>query len=95
MLLEIPYKNGDVVSLKLASGEEVLGRLEEEKGDTLVLSKPRMITAMQEGIGLAPFMFSVSIDSKCAFKTASILCITKTEEGFAKQYLEGTTGIQV
>ena len=50
---------------------------------------------MQDGIGLAPFMFSVSIDSKCAIKLQSVLCISKTEEGFAKQYLEGTTGIQM
>lgn len=95
MLIDIPYKNGDVVSLKLASGEEILGRLEEEKGTDLIISKPRMITAMQDGIGLAPFMFSVSIDSKCAIKLQSVLCISKTEEGFAKQYLEGTTGIQM
>ena len=95
MLLDIPYKVGDVVSLKLASGEEILGRLEEEKGNDFVLTKPRMITAMQDSLGLAPFMFSVSVDSKCVIKAQSVLCITKTEEGFAKQYLEGTTGIQM
>ena len=30
MLIETPYKNGDTVSLKLSSGEEIVGRLEEE-----------------------------------------------------------------
>lgn len=95
MLLDIPYKSGDVVSMKLASGEEIIGRLDEEKGDNLILSKPRMITAMQDSLGLAPFMFSVSVDSKCAIKTQNILCVSKTEEGFAKQYIEGTTDLKL
>jgi len=95
MLINVPYKKGDVVSIKLASGEEVLGTLEEEKGDSLIVSKPRMIAAMEQGIGLAPFMFSVNLDGKCEFKAQSILCITKTEEGFARQYTQHTTGIQV
>jgi hypothetical protein len=30
MLLETPYKNGDTISLKLSSGEEILGRLDSE-----------------------------------------------------------------
>jgi small nuclear ribonucleoprotein (snRNP)-like protein len=31
MLIEAPYKNGDIVTLKLTSGEELIGKLEEEK----------------------------------------------------------------
>lgn len=95
MLLDVPYKVNDVVSLKLSSGEEVIGKLDEEKADSYVISKPRMITAMQEGIGLAPFMFSVSVDAKSVIKMQNVLCITKTEEGFAKQYIEGTTDFKL
>ena len=95
MLIDIPYKNGDVVSLKLSSGEEVVGRLEEDKPDGLVLSKPMMLTASQQGLGLAPFMFSVDPESKLLIKAGSVLCVTKTEKSFASQYLENTTGITV
>lgn len=95
MLIDIPYKNGDVVSLKLSSGEEVVGRLEEDKPDGMVLSKPMMLTASQQGLGLAPFMFSVDPESKFLIKTGSVLCVTKTEKSFASQYLENTTGITV
>jgi hypothetical protein len=93
MLLEIPYKNGDVVSLKLTSGEEVVGRLEEEKGTSVTLSKPMMITATQQGLGLAPFMFSVSPTSKFVLNSNSVMCVTKTEKQFAAQYIENTTGL--
>jgi hypothetical protein len=95
MLLNIPYKAGDCISVKLSSGEEIIGRLEEESGDKLVVSKPMMITATQEGLGLAPFMFSVSANAKFVLSTANVLCAVKSEDEFAKQYLENTTGIQV
>ena len=95
MLIDIPYKNGDVVSLKLSSGEEVVGRLEEEKGDGMVLTKPMMLTAAEQGLGLAPFMFSVAHDAKFLIKSANVLCVTKTEKEFANQYLQNTTGLQL
>jgi len=40
MLIEAPYKIGDVVSLKLSSGEEILGRLESEDTNNYTLKKP-------------------------------------------------------
>ena len=59
MLLETPYKIGDTVSFKLSSGEELVGRLESENDKSYTLNKPMVIIAQQQGLGLAPFMFSV------------------------------------
>ena len=95
MLINVPYKNGDVISLKLASGEEVVARLEEEKDSDLIVTKPMMLVSAQEGLGLAPFMFSVAPDAKFNIKLSSVLCVTKTEDGFGKQYLEQTSGLQL
>lgn len=93
MLLETPYKNGDTVSLKLSAGEEIIARLEEETDDFVKLHKPMALVAQGQGIGLAPFMFSVNPDAKFKINTKSIVCIVKTEEGLASQYTEKTTGI--
>jgi len=95
MLLEMPYKVGDVVSMKLTSGEEILATLEEEKGNSLVLKKPLMLIAQQQGLGLAPFMFTASPDSKITINTDKVICITKTIEEMAKQYISSTSGIAV
>jgi len=95
MLLNIPYKKGDCISVKLSSGEEVICKLEEETNDSLVVSKPMMIAATQEGLGLAPFMFSVSPSAKFTLKTVNILCVTKSDDEFSKQYLENTTGLKL
>ena len=95
MLIETPYKVGDTVSLKLNSGEELIARLEEEGPTQTVLHKPMMLVANQQGLGLGPFMFSVSPDTKFKINNSSVLCIAKTEKDLASQYTQQTTGIAV
>ena len=94
MLIETPYRNGDTVSIKLSSGEEIIARLEEETGDTIILRKPLMVAATQQGLGLAPFMFTVEPDAKIPLASKNVLCIVKTMDDMAKQYISNTTGIQ-
>ena len=59
MIIESPYKEGDVVSIKLSSGEEMVARLEKEDKDHIVIKKPLMLVAGDSGAGLAPFMFTL------------------------------------
>lgn len=93
MLIEAPYKVGDTVSFKLSSGEEIVGRLDSQDDKAFTLNKPMVIIAQQQGLGLAPFMFSVSPDAKFSLQATSVACIAKTEKGIAAQYIERTTGI--
>ena len=93
MLIEAPYKIGDTVSFKLSSGEEIVARLDSESDKSYTLNKPMVIIAQQQGLGLAPFMFSVPPDGKFSLTATSVSCIAKTETGIAKQYIERTTGI--
>ena len=95
MLIELPYKEGDTVSVKLGSGEELISRLEKEDASSVVLSKPMMVVANQQGLGLAPFMFTINSDAKIKINTTNVLCIVKTEESMAKQYISSTSGIAV
>ena len=95
MLIEAPYKVGDTVSLKLSSGEEIVARLDDESNEKFVLKKPMVLIAQQQGLGLAPFMFSVSPDAKFALQATSVSCIAKTESEIAKQYTSQTSGIQL
>jgi hypothetical protein len=95
MLLEVPYKIGDTVSFKLSSGEEIVGRLESESDKSYTLNKPMVIIAQQQGLGLAPFMFSVSPEGKFNLQTQSVSCVAKTETEIAKQYISTTSGIQL
>jgi hypothetical protein len=93
MLLELSYKVGDTVSIKLSSGEELIAKLTEETADKIVLEKPLTLVAQQQGIGLAPFMFTVSPDAKLNINMKNVICMSKTIEEMAKQYTSQTTGI--
>ena len=95
MLIEIPYKVGDNVSFKLNSGEEIIGRLEAEDAKSFTVRKPMVLIAQQQGLGLAPFMFSVSPDGKFVLQATSVSCVAKTEAEIGKQYTAQTSGIQL
>jgi hypothetical protein len=95
MLLEMPYKIGDNVSFKLSSGEEIVARLEAEDSKSYTLRKPMVLIANQQGLGLAPFMFSVSPEGKFVLQSQSVSCVAKTEEEISKQYTAQTSGIQI
>lgn len=95
MLIETPYKAGDTVSLKLSSGEEIVARLEEETATRFVLNKPMVLIMQQQGMGLAPFMFSVSPTTKFNILATTVSCIAKTESELAKQYTASTSNIKL
>jgi len=95
MLLETPYKEQDVVSIKLSTGDEVVGKLLSEDDNQIVLSKPLALTATQQGMGLVPFMFTVDQESKFPFNKQLVLIIMKTEQEMSSNYIQNTTGLSI
>jgi hypothetical protein len=93
MFIEIPYKTGDTVSLKLISGEEVVGRIGEPTQDVVVLIKPMTFIMGPQGLGMVPYMFSAPQDTKIKIKDSAIVAIVKTDDQVNKQYLQQTTGL--
>jgi hypothetical protein len=93
MLIQVPYKDGDVVSIKLSSGEEMIANLVQETADAVTVTKPLMLVAGEKGMGLAPYMFTVAMDAKINLKLNNVICIVKTAEDAAKMYTSQTSGI--
>lgn len=95
MIIETPYKSGDTISFKTVAGEEVIARLEEEKGNKLKVSKPMALTASQQGLGMVPFCFTVNPEASLELNMNTLVFVAKTDEEMAKQYIQSTTGIAV
>jgi len=93
MLIEKPYEVNDVVSIKLSSGEELVGKLVEEGPEVVTIAKPLMLSMTQKGMGLAPYMFTVNPETTIKFNDKNIITIVKTMETMAKQYIQSTTGL--
>ena len=93
MLIEKTISKGDVVSFKLAAGEEVVAKIDQLTDDKYIVTKPLMLTMSEKGLALAPFMFTIEPLAKIEFNASNILCVTKTEKQLASQYIATTTGL--
>jgi hypothetical protein len=93
MLINKGVSVGDVITLKLTSGEEIVAKLTEETNDYYKLSKPMVIGMGQKGPGLMPYLFTVSPTKDVKLLKQAVTVAEATDEQFAKQFLESTTGI--
>ncbi len=93
MLIQTPPQANDVISLKMISGEEIIGRYTEETDDTITLTKPLAFMMGPKGAGLAPMLFSAANETKVRLTKSAVVCMVKTDDDFAKQYIEQTTGL--
>jgi hypothetical protein len=93
MLIDKGIQEGGVITLKLTSGEEIVAKLVEDGTTYYKLSKPMVIGMGQKGPGLMPYLFTVSPDKDIKLQKATVTVAEATDEAFAKQFLESTTGI--
>lgn len=87
--------NGDIVSFKLQSGEEIIGKLIESDMTSITVGKPLMLAMTQKGPAMAPLMMTVNPDSSVPFNKGCIAVgPVPTDTDVAGQYTFQTTGIQ-
>ena len=95
MLLEkTKFDEGDVITIKLISGEEVIGKFVHDTDQSLTLDKPLMLAMSQKGIGMAPVLVTVNPDTKLKFNKQAVMVTAHSDDEIAKQYIYQTTGIQ-
>jgi len=95
MLLDKGVSVGEIVTIKIISGEELIGKLVEETPEYIKLNKPRVLTAGQQGLGMAPYLFTVDPDKDVKLIRSNITVIEATFKEFADSYIQGTTNIQM
>jgi len=94
MIIQTPHKAGDIISLKVTSGEEIICKLVEETDNVLIVSKPfALVPGGQGGLGMMPWILSINPDTKVTINKNTIMLNQKTDDGISKQYLEQTTGL--
>ena len=86
---------GEVVTMKLTSGEEIVGKLVDESDSKVTIGRPLVLTAANGGIGMVPYLFTVDPDRSVGFSRGTIVILEPTDADAAKQYIKATTGIQL
>lgn len=92
MLIEKPLASGDVVSLKVINGDEIIARLEGEDLTSVTISKPLAVTLGPGGLGMIPWVF-LGQKETVTLKKEHIFVMMPAKKDAADQYMQGTTGI--
>jgi hypothetical protein len=94
MLIDVSknFSTGDVVSIKLINGDEIIAKFEKEDDNTITISRPLALTMNGQGLGMIPWVF-LGKDSAVTLNKSNTFFIVESKGEAAKQYLEGTTGI--
>ena len=92
MLIDKGLSTGDIVSIKLSNGDEIIGRLESESVNEVRIERPLAITLGPQGLGMMPWMF-LSAKDVYTLQKIHIYAMQPSKKEAADQYMQGTTGI--
>jgi hypothetical protein len=93
MLIDRGVIEGEVITLKLTSGEEIVAKLVEDGVTYYKLSRPMVIGMGQKGPGLMPYLFTVNPDKEIRIAKGTVPVAEATDKQFADQFIQTTTGI--
>ena len=87
------YKSGDIISIKISNGDEIVAKFSEETSTGFIIVKPMIVVTTQKGVALMPALFTaVPGDNTISFN--HIMLHGPSEEQIKTYYISQTTGIQ-
>lgn len=92
MLIDKGISQGEVISIKLVNGDEIIGRFDSENNDEVKIERPLAITIGPQGLGMMPWMFLGSKDI-VTLKKQHVMAMMPSKKEASDQYMQGTTGI--
>lgn len=95
MLINKGVTVGEVITLKLTSGEEIVAKLVDENQSYYQLSRPMVIAMGPKGPGLMPYLFTVHPDKEVKLLRTTVTIAEVTDKQFADQFIQTTTGIMM
>ena len=93
MLIDKGVSEGEVITLKLTSGEEIVAKLVEDSAAYYKLKNPQVIGMGPKGPGLMPYLFTVNPDKEIKLLKTTVTVAEATDKAFADQFIQSTTGI--
>lgn len=89
------YEKGDLVSFKLANGDEIVAEIVESTMSGWVLKKPCIVVPSQQGIGLMQALFTGNMEHSVELNASSVLLHAETIPEMHSHYFKTTTGLDV
>lgn len=100
MLIENPVKQGDIISLKLMTGEELVCKLKSKENNVWTVYNPLVLVISpdqsgNQSVNVIPYMFGQNKDNSVKISDDKVLAHCLTQENIKNQYIEMTTGIKI
>lgn len=95
MLIDKGVAEGEVITFKLTSGEELVAKLIEDGPVYYKLSRPMVIGMSPQGPALMPYLFTVNPEKEVKLQKSVVAMAEATDKGFADQFIQQTTGIKL
>lgn len=102
MLIEKKFKQGDVVSLKLISNEELVAKFVDEITDSVTITKPLLLNISidersgKPGLQMFPFfLLGADTDEKITLSRNHIIAMVLSRDDIKSGYIHNTTGIAI
>ncbi|CAM6054944.1 unnamed protein product [Sphagnum tenellum] len=101
MLIQKTIDMGDIVSIKLTNGDEIIAKFISQDQTSCTVSKPVIVAISQSGpqqvsLGFMPFMVSANEDTNVSIPMTSMLTkATKTRVDVANNYRRATSNIEI
>jgi hypothetical protein len=92
MLISKGTAVGEIVSIKLITGDEIIAKLEDESTDYIKISRPLMIVPGPDGLGMIPYVF-LAQNELMKIQMDHVIILSPSKKDAADQYIQGTTGI--
>jgi hypothetical protein len=93
MLIDKGVTVGEVITIKLTSGEEIVAKLVDDQVMHYKISHPMVIAMSPKGPALMPYLFTVDPSKEIKLSKSVITVTEATDKMFADQYLQQVTGI--
>lgn len=95
MLLSVKYRAGDVVTIVLQSGQEIIARMQEQTNEGYVVNKPLALIADPSTgrVSMMPLVMSSDEDEVTILSTACLIAPTKSNKSATDAYIQSTTGL--
>ena len=86
---------GSEMSEISANSANMIARFEDENDDVVTVVKPYILIAAQNGMALAPYMFTIAPDTKVKLKINNVICVVKSAKDASDMYIKQSTGLTV
>jgi hypothetical protein len=88
-------KKGDIITLVLTNGAEIIGEFVDAGADTYTVNRPRMLQASQSGVGLVDgvCMSGEKPEGNMEINKTGVIFVIETVDEIAKGYKQQVTGL--